>query len=164
MPSTPPLGNRRQPTRRWLSALSLLLGAAALGGCSMHLHHGGGHDQPPDPANPLVHVVDGKLVVNQEPLRFKNSQGPVTITWRLPKGGEYHFAPAAIVLADLVTVDDMRKQPPASEVFECRPGALATEYTCLNRNAAGGRYKYTIAVRKGSQVIVLDPVVVNDWD
>jgi len=157
----------RHPARRWLTTLALLLGAAGLSGC-MHMHHDHGqgheHGQAPDPANPLVYVVDGQLVINQEPLRFKNKRGPVTITWRLPKDSGYHFAPGAIVLADLLTADDKRKQPPASEVFKCRLGALATEYVCDNRNEAGGRYKYTIAVRKGTEVLVLDPVAINEWD
>jgi hypothetical protein len=146
----------KKTLRRGALAAAALL-PLLLAGCGLHrYHHPGGYGGPaPDPANPQVRVdSQGRLSVDQEPLRFYKAQGPVTITWRLPPDGRYGFP------ADGIVVEGAGSR----EEFQCGPGKLPFEFSCLNRNTHPGDYKYSVrALQDGKPLPPLDPRIINDW-
>ncbi len=147
--------NTTQTLRRTALAAAALL-PLLLAGCGMFRHHGGMGHGVADPANPRVMVdAQGRLSVNQEPLRFYKSQGQVNITWRLPAEGGYAFPKDGIVV----------EGPGSAEEFRCGPGAKSNEFSCLNRNSRPGDYKYTVRALQGDKTLPpLDPRIVNEFD
>ena len=142
--------------------------ALALSGCSI-FHK---DSSPPNPVQPQVFVVDGRLiVVNAEPLVFTR-RGAVTITWHLPRGSNYAFAEQGIVIEGLLVgqtkvprvglIHQTYVLDPKQDEIKCSPGKDGSEFSCVNRNSKPGRYKYTIRVRGGTKVEPLDPWLVND--
>lgn len=145
--------------------LAASLAALLLAGCSITINHppghgmhggagpGGMHGQP-DPANPQVLVMNGRVRVNQEVLRFTQPRTEVLITWRLPADGPYRFATNGIQF-------DQRAE---GEIVRCRIGERPTEFSCVNLNTRRDFYKYAVQVLAGDKPLdPLDPFVINDW-
>ena len=137
--------------------------ALALSGCASFEFIG------KDPTSPRVSVVDGKLSVSAETLRFASSDGPVTITWRLPGRRGLAFAEKlGIVIEDIVPTDDKGSAAArgfaARDVFVCRRTPdVPNEFSCLNRNPGPGKYKYTVRVQAdGRDLPALDPYIWNE--
>ena len=112
--------------------------------------------RPPDPNYPLVFVVNGGIVVDQEPVRPPRPGAPtVAITWSLDSEGPYVFPDdAAITFPDV----------PGSE----RPGSPGCavrmpkkkSITCWYDTPGNPRkFKYTLRVvhQNGSEPPLLDP-------
>lgn len=125
----------------------------------------------PDPVRPQLSVVDARLiVVNAEPLVFAR-RGEVTITWHLPKGTTYTFDEREGIVIEGRLVRESKDgsqrtfvlDPKQDEIINCSRSKDASEFSCLNRNRAPGRYKYTIRVRDGTKLLdALDPWIMNN--
>ena len=146
------------PARRPARPIALLLPALLAGALALGLAGPAAAQQNPDPANPRVLVTNGKLSVDQEPLRFFKKQGKVKITWRLPAQGGYSFPADGIVIerADPAS-------PDPREEFRCARGQNPRHFVCENRNSVPARYKYTVkAEQNGQPLEPLDPIIVNE--
>lgn len=129
-----------------------------------------------DPKRPQVTVIDGRyIVVDQEPLVFRRSQGSVHITWQLPLGSNYRFPDNGIeiegVVVQALPKDPKDRKPKDSivvdrsqdEIVDCRRSNDGLEFTCKNKNSKAGLYKYTIRVNDGNTPLPhVDPHVMND--
>lgn len=104
-----------------------------------------------DPSNPQVSVVDGKIVVDQETIRFGKDKRNVKITWQLPPDSKYTFPKDGIVINDA-----------GDEFPDCHQEQNGLRFACMNKHSKPGKYKYTIKVEGSPAVPPLDPVVVND--
>jgi len=118
-------------------------------------------DRMPDPSYPAVSIVDDEqIVVNQEPLFFKERK-KVTITWQLPSDSKYTFPEGD---ADLKHMKDGKWTPGSDgEIVDCKPKAKSKglEFTCENKHTKAGTYKYTIRVIGPGKKLELDPTIVN---
>jgi len=169
-PKTPSARLARLARRSAL--LAAALATLSLSGCSLL---GQFCQDRTDAGSPQVSVDGDRVSVRPDPLRFKPSDGAVTIRWRLPANGPFSFdEKTGIVIEDMpagqagksLEPGPARRSVPAAEVFSCQrtPGA-AHEFTCLNRNSGYGEYKYTINVRNLDRPLPpLDPRVVNEWN
>lgn len=140
--------------------LALLLGAC-----------GGRYHQQMHNAWPEV-VVSGDVVkaVNPDPLRFRQGQGAVVITWRVP-GDEYRFARNGIVIDGEIEGPAAKARTQAllaarpreqNEIIDCRPLEDARRFQCIYRNTRPGTFKYTVRVlRQGKPLAPLDPEITN---
>jgi hypothetical protein len=140
-----------------LRLVVVCLAALVLAGCGLFGGHHGRGDcskcQPLDNTRPQVSVVNGKVMVDQDTLRFGEGlrNVPVTITWVLPKGSNLRFPSNGIVF---------EKSADGEIVCNAEGG---TTFRCLNRHTKPGRYKYEIRVLEGDKALPpLDPHVVND--
>jgi hypothetical protein len=128
--------------------------ATLLAGCAGRPY--GGHDDGRmsrrfDSTRPWVAVVGNKyIVVDQEPLLFREDQKDVTITWSVPGNSKYRFPKDGIVV-----------EKPGDEIVRCQPMDDGRRFTCLNRNTREGKYAYTIKLVGGDRTIVSDPTIVN---
>lgn len=134
------------------TTLKIAAAIAALGALSACQHmppgHCGNDGAPPDPTAPRVNVVDGAIVVDQEPLIFPRGQGPVTITWRLPESGPYRFPGQGIAINGQVIRGSLVALPKdvEPEITDCKTSPDGLKYSCLNKHTKPGEYKYTINV------------------
>ena len=106
----------------------------------------------PDPGNPKVSVVSGRLlVVNQEPIVVPKGAKNFRITWELPRGSNYNFP------ADGIAVEKGRDE------FSCNLEKDTQRFSCVFRNSKPGRYKYTIKANDGDKALPpLDPIIMSD--
>lgn len=135
--------------------------ALALGGCAMHRDRHGGHgpmgpryfDTQPDPQQPRVDFRGGRIVIDQDVLKFPRGKRDITITWRLPKDGKLRFPRNGIQF----------ERQADGEIVDCRPIDEGLAYSCLNRNTRRDHYKYDVRLLvDGKEVAPLDPYVLND--
>ena len=119
-----------------------------LGGCASLMMD----CKTPDPGNPKVSVVSGRLlVVNQEPIVVPKGAKNFRITWELPLGSNYNFP------ADGIVVDKGRDE------FSCNLEKDTQRFSCVFRNSKPGRYKYTIKANDGDKALPpLDPIIMSD--
>lgn len=105
-----------------------------------------------DPSNPQVSVVDGKIVIDQETIRFAKDKQNVKITWHLPKDSKYTFSKDGIAIKDA-----------GDEFPDCQvePNEKGLKFSCKNKHSKPGKYKYTINVEGSPTVPPLDPIVEN---
>lgn len=137
----------------WLAA-SLTL--ALLGGCAQ-MRDGPRVTTSVDAfkVDPKVHniaVVDGVIVLQQDPMVFAKGQSG-QIAWNLdPKSG-YSFDGAR----GIQFVDN-----PGEEIVDCKAIANGKSFTCNNRHTKPGKYRYTInLLLDGKPVKPVDPTVNN---
>jgi hypothetical protein len=144
----------------------LLLVALALSGCAMkdkspRLADDEGFNPdvvlPPRPTLPNVFVLNGQLVVDQEPIRIGRrdvgADGRISISWALSaKSSTKWPAPARAVSF---------KPAPADLRCEIR-GAQAKVLACNFGYESRAQYKYTLTAQEGSVLLPpLDPYIVN---
>jgi hypothetical protein len=149
------------------TVLLLLAGSLALSGCvvlspSGRLPDDKGFDpdavHAPRPTLPNVFVVDGHLVVDQEPIRISRRDardGKVTIAWALSARSTARW-PAR---ERAITIRNDKGQTPKDWSCAVSRGekVLSCSYTF-----APGAFKYTLQVRDGSiDLPALDPYIVN---
>lgn len=105
-----------------------------------------------DPSNPQVSVVGGKIVVDQDTIRFEKEKQDIKITWHLPKDSKYIFPSDGIVIKD-----------PGDEFPDCKvePNEKGLKFSCMNKHKKSGTYKYTIKVDGSPAVPPLDPIIAN---
>ena len=153
----------------WLASALL-----ALAGCSIFKPE----FTPPAADRPQVSVVDGKLVVSPEPLRFRVGRGEARIVWQLPASSEFRFDQKSGIVIEGRVAKALPKleQPPREgtetividrnqdQLVECRAEADALAFSCLNRNTRAGTFLYTVRVRdRGGKLLpILDPSVINE--
>jgi len=124
----------------------------ALPGCASGPSATGGAVRSHNPLNPKVTVAVGKyIVVDQEPIvnRDKN----VFIEWELPPApSPYRFPGHGIVFG-----------PTGGEIGPCIVTNAGLAFRCFVKNTQSGKYKYTINVTDGANLLApLDPWVFND--
>ncbi|HEY2862357.1 MAG TPA: hypothetical protein VGK37_01885 [Casimicrobiaceae bacterium] len=103
-----------------------------------------------NPHNPNVSVVEGYIVVDQEPIVVPKNEKDFLIVWQLSRGSAYSFPDDGIVVAR------------SEEEFKCHPEADKQRFSCVFRNSKPGKYKYTIKVLDGLRPLrPLDPTIVN---
>jgi hypothetical protein len=120
--------------------------------------HGERAGAPPDPHAPSVFVVDGKIVVNQDPIIIvKSDYAP--IVWQLESEGPFTFPDDGIVITDAPNA----KVEDAKDQFKCHVEQDRRRYTCDNRHTRPASYKYTIKVLENGAPIQppLDPWIWN---
>lgn len=105
----------------------------------------------PDPMNPQVFIVGGKhIVVDQEPIIFREKNVPIIWHLRVHPSSPYRFPSSGIDIKD-----------PGSEFTGCQSQGLT--FVCFAVNSKPGRYKYTINVLDGNKSLTpLDPWIVNE--
>lgn len=150
-------------TRMAMLVLAALLGLA---GCA----HMSGRDAASEPSEggfdvrlnpaplpryPKVHVVDGYIVVNQEPIRLwlrdYNDKKRVTIAWQLAAGTSYTWPSERGVT--------FRPEPPG---LQCLPVSLLKVVSCSFDFVSKAEYKYTLTVlENGKSLPPLDPYIFN---
>ncbi len=142
------------------SQLIAALGVLTLAGCS-HFKY----VDLPDPSQPRVTVVDGRISVVPEILVFNPGQRDLLITWKLPAESKLRFADRGIViegsLTEKVREGSVVLDKGQSEVVNCRRSENRMEYSCQNRHLAPGILKYTIRVMDSSKELERDPFIVN---
>jgi hypothetical protein len=121
-----------------------------------------------DPARPQVFVVQGRIVVNQEPVIVKR---PGTITWTVPWGSDIRFAGDKGITVDAfvkpLPTPDGRPQPrPATpdtrraSLIKCVANKDNTEVSCnFTQEVQPGFYAYTVRVLADGKPVELDPSV-----
>ena len=123
-----------------------------------------------DPARPQVFVVEGRIVVNQEPVIVKR---PGTITWTVPWGSNVRFADHGITVDAFVKplpTRDGRPQPrpvprdtSRAPLLKCEPNKERTEFSCnVPLEVQPGFYAYTIRVLADGKPLELDPTIMAD--
>lgn len=152
---------KRMPMLVWVGLLGLL----GLAGCAQTDMHGrsaapseNGFDTKlnpvPRPKAPLVFVVNGYLVVDQEPIRLWRSDytdNRVTIQWQLPAGTGYTWPASGGVT--------FRPAPPGLSPCLSNGKLLACSFAFESK----GQYKYTLTAldANGRPLPPLDPYIVN---
>lgn len=101
---------------------------------------------PGDPRPTTVDVVNGHVVVDQEPI-IVNTRG-ASIIWRVPNFSSLQFPQNAVTFANA----------PEGE-FNCTVSGNGKQVVCVDRNSKPARYKYTIRLQGFDP---LDPSVVNN--
>ena len=145
--------------RKWLLIVAAL-GSMVLAGCAHRF-------SMIDPARPQVFVVDGRIVVNQEPVIVKR---PGTVTWTVPWGSNVRFAGDKGIYVDAfvkpLPTPEGRPQPrPAPDprrasLIKCVASKDNTEVSCnFTQEVAPGFYAYTIRVLADGKPVELDPTV-----
>lgn len=144
----------------------LLLGALAASGCTVVSGPGGrlpddkGFDpvvvRAPHPTLPNVFVLNGQLVVDQEPIRiwlrdYDKERRTVRIAWALAADSETKWPEAKEAIAFV-------PDPKAS--CEVR-GAGRKILECTLRYERHAKYKYTLKATDGKNTLPLDPNIVN---
>ena len=105
---------------------------------------------PGDPRPTTVDVVDGHIVVDQEPI-YVSTRG-ASIIWRVPNFSSLRFPENAVTFADA----------PDGE-FRCTVAGNGQQVVCIDRYSKPGRYKYTIRLTQDGRIFQpLDPNVVNN--
>jgi hypothetical protein len=110
----------------------------------------------PNPNQPNVFIINGEIVVDQEPLRpGADSGNRVVVVWALARNGDYSFPnDEAIVLLGSA-------QHPLPPDLRCKlVGAAKKEIACKYKRTARAQWKYKIAVkndRGGKDPDPLDP-------
>lgn len=106
----------------------------------------------PRPTAPLVYVVDGYLVVDQEPIRLWRNDyqnGRVTIQWQLPAGTSYTWPTSSAAT--------FKPTPPGLRCL-----TLNKLLSCSFEHQAKAEYKYTLtALDNGKPLPSLDPYIFN---
>jgi hypothetical protein len=113
----------------------------------------------PNPNAPNVFIVNGQIVVDQEPLRPGAGQGSVRIVWALARNGGYSF-PNDRAIELLPGPDSPLPQGLACGVV----GAQKKEFVCKYRHARG-QWKYKMAVVRddgGPSPVPLDPWIIQN--
>lgn len=145
----------------------LLAGALAASGCAVVSGPGGrlpddrGFDpvvaRAPHPKLPNVFVLNGQLVVDQEPIRlwlrdYDKERRTVRIEWALAANSESQWLKPeeAIVF----------RPDPKGRQCEVR-GAGRKVLACTLPYERGASYKYTLKATDGKTTLVLDPNIVN---
>jgi hypothetical protein len=136
--------------------------ALALGGCAMHhgrdgqqapMGHRGLTSTPPDPQQPRVGFVRGRIVIDQETIRFAKGKRDVLITWRVSDPSRLRFPKDGIVF----------EPQAAKEIVDCRVADDGLSFSCRNLNSRRDWYKYDVRLLvDGKEVKPLDPYVLND--
>lgn len=139
-----------------LSTFVAALSVVVLAGCAHMMEH---HQQAmqqgqaatwPNPHNPQVGVLDGYVIVDQEPIVIKNPNDREPIVWRLPPNSQYTFADDGIVIHN------------AGSEFSCNIEPDKHGFRCINAHSKPGRYKYTVKVLDGTKPLEpLDPWIAN---
>jgi hypothetical protein len=144
----------------------LLLVAVALSGCAMkdkspRLADDEGFNPdlvlPPRPTFPNVFVLNGHLVVDQEPIRI----------WRRDVGGD-----GRVVIAWALSAKSSTKWPAVAKAVAFKPeparlscevrGAQAKVLACSFPYESHAKYKYTLTAQDGNTLLPpLDPYIVN---
>lgn len=130
--------------------------ALLLGGCAAQ-QGGRGNDRP------LVEVA-GDVVqrVVPDPLRFRQGQGAVVITWRLGADGYSFPANGITVDGELERPKGKLKSRDQDQVVDCKPVANGRQFQCIYRNSRPGTFKYTVRVlRNGQPLAPFDPEITN---
>ena len=113
------------------------------------------HHSHVEKTNPLltgVSVVDGRrIVVDQEPIYFSKGTQNVRFAWQLPPDSQYTFPRDGVVVKDA-----------GDEIVDCHPEQGGLRFSCLNKHAKPGIYKYTIKLEGLPAVSPLDPIIDND--
>lgn len=165
-----PTGHGRPPRGR--HALRLLLAGAAaatlVSGCAwLERPHG-------TPLHPAVTFTNGEIDIQPPVLRYRRTDGPVSIIWHLAPRDGVKLAEPAVVLEDprrvkLAPDAGLRQACPngydsPEGVFSCGPGERANEYVCRNTNAKPGCYKYTMRLMVDGRLVEKDPPIINFMD
>ena len=137
--------------RWWTGCVAALL----LGGCAAQQQRG--------PERPVVEVSgDAVQRVVPDPLRFRQGQGAVVITWRLGADGYAFPANGITVDGELDRPKGQIKSRDQNEVVDCKPVANGRQFQCLYKNSRPGAFKYTVRVLRGGQALPpFDPEITN---
>lgn len=106
---------------------------------------------------PVVRIVNGKPVVEPDPLRFPANQRNVVITWELDD-------PNFVFTADGIRIDGEDTPQglrPQAEIVDGKLVPGGKRFIWMNKNSRPGRYKYTIRVQGPGGVRENDPSIVN---
>jgi hypothetical protein len=143
-------------------AAALLVSACSVLSDGGRLPDDGGFDpaivRAPRPTHPNVFVMNGYLVVDQEPIRILGRElkdKKVTIAWALPAG-----SPTRGPEADkAITVRNAKGDKPAD--WGCTVAKTGKVLSC-SYTFGPGAYKYTLTARGGEKdPPPLDPYIVN---
>ncbi len=144
----------------------LLAGTLAVSGCTVISGPGGrlpddqGFDpvavRTPRPTLPNVFVMNGHLVVDQEPIRlwlrdYDKETRTVKIAWALAANSETKWPDPKVAISfrpELKAKCDVR-------------GAGSKVLVCTLPYSPLARYKYTLRAIDGKSTLVLDPEIVN---
>ena len=105
---------------------------------------------PGDPRPTTVDVVNGQIVVDQEPI-YVSTPG-ASIIWRVPTTAAFRFPDS-----NAITFTNA----PEGE-FRCSTNGNGTQAVCVDRHSRTGTFKYTIRVIQDGRELSLDPNVVNN--
>lgn len=126
-------------------SLPFALAAALVAGCAPMIAA-----SPGDPRATTVDIVDGHIVVDQEPI-YVSTRG-ASIIWRVPNFSSLRFPDNAVTIANA----------PEGE-FRCNVAGNGKQYVCVDRYSKAARYKYTIRLEQdGRSFEPLDPNIVNN--
>jgi hypothetical protein len=153
--------------------IALTLAALALAGCA-HLGPFGGVG---DASRAEVFVVDGFVVLNQEPVIVRRSKGEDAATWQLPVGSTARFDGTGITVDAFVkplprTADPARARSTSTAptrdtsqvgLIRCRSNEARTEATCtVPKEVRAGFYAYTVRLTQDGKPLELDPTLMLD--
>lgn len=153
-----------------MKQIGLLLATAVLTGCAV-VHSGGagrlddemGFDPAlvtrPKPTLPNVFVINGRLVVDQEPIRISSKDAgrdrKVSIAWALSARSSEHWPQAD----KAISIRNAKGDKPAD--WSCSVSKTEKILSC-SYTFRPGEYKYTLNVRDGNiELPPLDPYIVN---
>jgi hypothetical protein len=145
-----------------MKKLMLIAAVLALAGCKhLEITRPGG-----DLSRAEVFVVDGYIVVNQEPVIVRRSQKQTTATWQLAgtNATNLHVTIDAWIKPIKRTPSRQAQRPDWKPVtVDCRPVERgSTSVTCDVSKLEPGFYAYTIRVDQDGRTIELDPTVMID--
>lgn len=156
-----------QRTRLLLLSVAV---AGLLAGCKMFRHD----PSPGTNLRPAVTLKNGEIDIQPPVLRYRKSEGPVTITWHLAPRDGVTLADPAVVIEDPQRVKaapdaDLQKLCPngydsPEGVFSCKAGDKANEYQCRYANAKPGCYKYTMRLMVNGKLVEKDPPIIGFMD
>lgn len=153
----------------WCLALAATVAGCAVFEQNPRLANDDGFDpgrvSRPRPTAPNVFVVDGHLVIDQEPIRIWKKDlaagNRVVIGWALPAGSAVGWLPNP--------PEGRRPGPHPSVKIEPEPpklecgarGAARKVLVCSFDYVSLARYKYTLRAEDGGKPLVLDPFIFN---
>lgn len=150
--------------------LLCITAATLLAGCKM-FHK---DKDPGTNLRPAVALKNGEIDIQPPVLRYRKSDGPVTITWHLAPRDGVTLADPAVVIEDPQRIKaapdaELQKLCPngydsPEGVFSCKAGDKPGEYSCKNANAKPGCYKYSFRLMVNGKLVEKDPPIINFMD
>ncbi|MBA3505010.1 MAG: hypothetical protein H0T80_04425 [Betaproteobacteria bacterium] len=107
----------------------------------------------PVPNFPNVHIINGRIVVDQEPIYIKQVEGVNVIVWALNTNGPYFF-PAKRG----IDFDSPKPKHLDCDVVSRDP----KKFLCTYEKSDKRKYAYKITVTDGTKEVESDPTVMND--
>ena len=111
------------------------------------------HFTAPNGMDANIHIVNGQLVVDQDPMRpTPDAQQKVTVSWALSRTGNYAFPDDGAI--QFIRVDD----PLPTDTQCATVGGARKFFVCTYTRTRAAKWKYSIRVKDGSgNELTLDP-------